>query len=151
MKKLNDMKFCSEVDLNDTILQFVKRRGKQVTPYEIEQFGLSDETGISKVYNFYDNGGCFFSEPNRINDRLFDDLDEKNAIDKLYEGFTHTAYQCLYIVKENDTEYLKYYRFINGGVKFDDDQAEPDHGYVMELPLLDLHYIIKAIQLIEKA
>ena len=77
-----------------------------------------------------------------------EDMTDEDYSDKLYENVVYSAYQCLYIVvDENGVEQLKYYRFTNGGVKFDDDQSEPDHDYVSKLSLLDLNYIITGIKL----
>jgi hypothetical protein len=138
-----------------TMLQFVNEHGDDVTDYEINEFGLDEgregEGAITKVWNFFDNGGCWFNEDDGINSEKLESINDKNWYDKLYEGVTHTAYQCLYIVVDKDgVEHLKYYRFYNGGVVFDEDQAEPDHGYVSKLPLLDLSYIIEAIRLFSK-
>ena len=109
------------------------------------------EGAITKVWNFYDNGGCWFNEDDGINSEKLESINDENWDEKLYEGMTHTAYLCLYIVvDDNGNERLKYYRFTNGGCKFDDDQAEPDHDYVSKLSLVDLSYIIEAIRLFSK-
>lgn len=117
-----------------------------------ETFGFTDEDEvITKVLDFYSNGGCYFFEPASINDDTFDGLNEENFNDKLYKGVTHTAYQCLYIVVDaNGMEQLKYFRFVNGGISFDEDQAEPEHGYASELSLTDLDNIITAIGLMQR-
>ena len=144
---------CQGLIVN-AILGFVRDNGEEVTEYEINEFGLDEERmgegSITKVYNFFDNGGCFFYEPSGVNDETLNDVNENNFYEKTYNSTTHTAYQCLYIVVgEDGSECLKYYRFTNGGLNFDSDQAEPDHGKVENLNLLDLHYIIRAIGLIE--
>ena len=138
-------------ELANAILDFVRDNGEDVSDYEINEFGLDEcrdgEGTITKVWNFYDNGGCWFIEPDAFNSNSLEDMDEENYYDKLYEGITHTAYLCLYIVVDNDGyEHLKYYRFTNGGCTFDDDQAEPDHDYVNKLALIDLCYIIEGIK-----
>lgn len=138
--------------LETAILQFVKEHGDDVSDYEINEFGLGereDEGTITKVWNFFDNGGCYFNEDDCINSETLENIDDENWDEKLYEGMTHTAYLCLYIVvDDNGNERLKYYRFTNGGCKFDDDQAEPDHDYVSKLSLVDLSYITGAIRMI---
>lgn len=139
--------------LENALLQFVKEHGVDLTSYEINEFGLDEgregEDNITKVWNFFDNGGCYFNEDDGFNSNTLEDIDDENWYDKLYEGMTHTAYQCLYIVVDgNGYERLKYYRFTNGGCVFDGDQAEPDHDYVSKLSLVDLNYIIGAIRLI---
>lgn len=147
------IKACGKSTLN--IIQqlkfFVRDAGQDVTDYDRETFGLDVEEDeqhtVTKVLNFYDNKGCYFYEPDKVNDDGLRDMTEKNYLSRLYEHAVFTAYQCLYIVKnsETDEEELHYYRFTNGGTAFDDDQAEPDHGNVETLSLLDLHYITEAI------
>lgn len=154
-KQLVKTRETYRVMLVDAILQFVRENGEDLTDYEINEFGLDEgrdgEENITKVYNFFDNGGCYFYEPSAFNDDTLEDINEENFYDKTYEGTTYSAYQCLYIVVDaNGNESLKYYRFTNGGLNFDDDQSEPDHDYAAKLPLLDLNYIITAIGNIEK-
>lgn len=140
-------------ELANAILDFVRDNGEDVSDYEINEFGLDEcrdgEGTITKVWNFYDNGGCWFNEDDGINSEKLESINDENWDEKLYEGMTHTAYLCLYIVvDDNGNERLKYYRFTNGGCKFDDDQAEPDHDYVSKLSLVDLSYITGAIRMI---
>ena len=137
--------------LETALLEFVRENGKECGEYEINEFGLNEgedgEGTITKVWNFFDNGGCFFCESDGINSNSLEKMNEQNYYDKLFEGITHTAYLCLYIVEDsNGNETLKYYRFYNGGCTFDGDQAEPDHDYVSKLSLVDLSYIIEAIK-----
>lgn len=148
--------------LENALLQFVKEHGVDLTSYEINEFGLDEgregEDNITKVWNFFDNDGCYYIHT-QIN-KEFDIQDIRNkhqgddswetddAIDEeIYNFFDYSAFQCLYIVVDDDgNERLKYYRFSNGGCAFDDDQAEPDHDYVSKLSLVDLSYIIAAIE-----
>ncbi len=151
--ELITLRDCIANQLEEALLDFVRENGVDCGDYEINNFGLDEgregEENITKVWNFFDYGGCYFNEPNGINNDDLEDMDDENYYDKLYEGMTHTAYQCLYIVVDKDgTESLKYYRFTNGGCKFDDDRAEPDHDYVSELSLVDLSYITGAIRMI---
>lgn len=152
LSRLTRLQESSRCRLEYAILQFVKEHGDDLTDYDINEFGLGereDEGTITKVWNFFDNGGCYFNEDDGFNSNTLEDIDDENWYDKLYEGMTHTAYQCLYIVVDgNGYERLKYYRFTNGGCVFDGDQAEPDHDYVSKLSLVDLNYIIGAIRLI---
>lgn len=139
---------CSAKDLLYLKLkEYVQQHGDDCTDYEVHQFGLDEEEGkVTKVLNFFDNGGCCFFEPDQLNSDKLEDINEKNYNDKLYENVTFSAYLCLYIVEyEDGTDELKAYRFYNGGVSFDDDQSEPDHTSAYDLTLLDLHYICLAI------
>lgn len=149
--------------LEKALLEFVKENGEDCGEYEINEFGLDEgregEGTVTKVWNFFDNSGCYFINAG-INKEL--DIQEirdnqenpdetwktDNAIDIAIDNtFEYSAYQCLYIVVDkNRNERLKYYRFFNGGCAFDEDQAEPDHDYVSKLSLVDLYYIIAAIE-----
>lgn len=158
---LHTRSICSDM-LEKALLEFVRENGEDCGEYEINEFGLDEgregEDNITKVWNFFDNGGCYFINAG-IN-KNFDIQDIRNkhqgddsweiddAIDEeIYNSFDYSAFQCLYIVvDDNRNERLKYYRFSNGGCAFDDDQAEPDHDYVSKLPLVDLFYLVEAIR-----
>lgn len=155
--------------LENALLEFVKENGTDCGEYEINEFGLDEgregEGNITKVWNFFDNDGCYYIHT-QIN-KEFDIQDIRNkhqgddswetdddswetddAIDEeIYNFFDYSAFQCLYIVVDDDgNERLKYYSFSNGGCSFDDDQAEPDHDYVSKLSLVDLCFLIEAIR-----
>lgn len=149
LQKLLQTEADCRIILEKTILQFVREYGDDATDREINEFGLDEERegDITKLWNFFDNGGCCFNVDDNINSEKLNDIDGKNWHDRLCEGMTHTAYQCLYIVVDKEgAEHLKYYRFYNGGVAFDEVNAEPDHDHVSKLPLVDLSYIIEAIR-----
>lgn len=153
MKK-KDLRIGVEVQkgkIIEKLIEFVNENGDDLCAYFREHFGLyydeDEEHNVTKVLDFFNNGGCFFCEPSSVNNRGLDDINENNYCDRLYEHMTHTAYQCLYVVKDADeNETLHYYRFTNGGVAWDDDQSEPEHGNVDRLSLLDLHYLLEAIK-----
>lgn len=132
--------------LENAILEFVRENGEEATDSTIFNFDLEDEGEITKIWNFYDNGGCWFFEPTKLNSNEFDDMDDENYSDVLYDSVDFSAYLCLYIVVEDGCEKLKYYRFVNGGVVFDEDQADPQHGYVNELSLSDLDWFVAAMK-----
>ena len=150
--------------MENAILQFVKEHGDDLTDYDINEFGLDEgrdgEGTITKVWNFFDNGGCYYIETELNKEFDIQNIRNKHQDDESWEiddaidvaidnTFDYSAFQCLYIVVDgNGNERLKYYRFTNGGCKFDDDQAEPDHDYVSKLSIVDLTYIIGAIRLI---
>lgn len=151
LSELQHMQGTCRDMMENALLQFVKEHGVDLTSYEINEFGLDEgregEDNITKVWNFFDNGGCYFIEANGINNDQCIGISDKNWHESLNYAVTYNAYQCLYIVvDDNGNERLKYYRFSNGGCAFDDDQAEPDHDYVSKLSLVDLSYIIAAIE-----
>lgn len=131
--------------LAQAITDFVSDNGNDIEEYEKDAFGLgetSDEKCIRKIVNFYEKGGCSFFEPSGALPSILYGMDGENYYDKLYTGVTHTNYTCLYIVvDEKGMERLKYHRFVNGGINYDEDQAEEEHGYVVDLPLLDIYYL----------
>lgn len=106
--------------------------GKDAFNYYREEFGMDeeDEKGvkITKVLNFYDNGGCVFTT-SIINSN----------------EFTTSAFYALYIVETKDEEQLKYYRFYNDDTEYNSDTSEPDHDYVSQLNLSELMYLMQAI------
>lgn len=154
-KYLEAVRDNAKMAIINAILQYVKEHGKDVTSSDIDEFGLEDNLKkgctITKIFDFYNNDGCFYSSSSRVNDDLLDKIDDDSWNDLLYDRMDYTAIQCLYIVVDsNGCEHLNCYQFYNGGVKFDDDQAEPDHNDAMHLSLIDLGYILTAIGLLEK-
>lgn len=107
-------------------------KGETAFNYYREEFGMDeeDEDGvkITKVLNFFDNGGCVFTT-SIINS----------------EEFTTSAFYALYIVETETEEQLKYYRFYNDDTKYDIETSEPDHDYVSQLNLSELMYLMQAI------
>lgn len=152
MEKRNLMQACESLkyDIIRKLKRFVRDNGEEVTSYHRNEFGLDvdEDDGhiITKVLNFYDNGGCHFFEPDSVNNDGLKSMTPENYNDLLYENTVYTSYQCLYIVEDFlGIESLHYYRFTNGGLMWDDDQAEPDHGDCISLTFHDLHYILEAI------
>ena len=149
--KLNETARMARAMLVSSILGLVRENGNQCPAYETEEFGLDgvcmNGARVTRVLNFRDNGGCFFYEPSKINDRTCDGASLEDLYDRLYEGATFTAYQCLFILETADgSEELWYHCLTNGGVSLDDDQYLSGWGRVGDLELLDLHYLVKAIQ-----
>jgi hypothetical protein len=138
-----------KLSLIEVLKQYVKDNGNDVTDYDVDTFGLKDQDEdavITKVLNFYDNGGCYFSTTSDINAE-FDPLNKtkKEIFDELGDKFLYWAFQCLYIEIEDGKEQLKYYLFYNDGTWFS-DLAEPEHNYVDDLPLEVICKIIDVIK-----
>lgn len=151
MDKKNLMKACESLkyDIIQKLTRFVRDSGEECTDSHRNDFGLDceeyDGRRVTKVLNFYDNNGCYFFEPDCVNCDGLEGMDDENWDEKLYEHTVHTSYYCLYIVTDGDRESLHYYRDTNGGLTYDLDQADPDHGDCLTLNLVDLHYILQAI------
>ena len=162
LSELQHMQGTCRDMMENAILQFVKEHGDELTDYEINEFGLDEgregEGAITKVWNFFDNGGCYYIETVLYKEFDIRNIRNKHQGDKSWEideaidieideSFNFHAFQCLYIVvDDNGDERLKYYRFYNIGSAFDDDQAEPDHDYVSKLSLVDLCFLVEAIK-----
>lgn len=145
-KHLEEALVGSRLPLVEILTEYVQKHGEEPTDYDINEFGLTEEDDgegkIVSVLNLFDNGGCYFAVQRTPND---DDIDE-NDINTLWDGFEYYAFQCLYIVSDDEgDEYLKYYTFTNGGIVWDDDESEPDHDKAVRLPLDVLTMLIRGI------
>lgn len=133
-------------DIETALFNFVKQYGEEVTQYDIDEFGLTEqedgEGEITHVFNLFDNGGGFFAVQRTPND----DAVKEDAESEYVDTFEHYAFQCLYIVRDDEgDECLKYYAFENGGIEWDDELSEPDHDYVRTLRLDVLEQLLQAI------
>lgn len=138
--------------LLNALTEYVRENGEEMCDYYYNEFGMyeEDEEGV-KIIKVLDTSekGCAFSKQFKVNDENLKDMsrhdDEFEIYDKLTDSFNYSTYWAFYIVQEADgTERLKYYKFYNDGVQYEDD-SEPDHDYADSLGLEDLHYIIEAI------
>ncbi len=142
---------CQE-RLIKALTEYVREHGEEMSDYYYNEFGMEeeDEEGVKivKVLNTSEMG-CFFSTQFKVNDESLKDIgrhDEGFEIyDKLTDSFHYATYWAFYIVRDSlGREDLKYYKFYNDGVCYDDD-SDPDHDFVETLGLEDLHYIYEAI------
>lgn len=125
----------SKRKLEKCLFDFVKEYGEDCTEEHIQNFGLDEEgCEVTKVFDFYNHGGCYFTVSECIN--------------TWRETHLHNAFHCLYIVSDKyGNEWLKYYEFYNIGCEFDED-SESTHDFVSELDIIEIDYIISAIHLI---
>lgn len=156
MERLINSQNAAKRNIVRQMLEYVQEKGEPLNQIHCEVFGLTDDEQhgyeITKVLSFYDQEGCSFSECNKINTAIPAMKSGRVDEDCIYEQMTHTSYQCLYVLRSQDgIEQLKYYRFINGGIAFDEDQAEAEFGLVSGLSLLDIHYIVQGLKLLEPA
>ena len=122
------------------IKEYVKAAGEDFNEYHRDNFGIDEEDGIEvlKVFSIYDNGGCYFPWTYRC------------QVDEDSEWYS-CAFHCLYVVKEDGVERLKYYLLENCGKEYDSNVSEPDHDYADELPLQILDKLISFIELYDYA
>ena len=116
MKKeeLKEFQYLCQKMLVSKMLDYVREHGEDVTDYERNEFGLEDseERKVTKVLNFFDNGGCVFT----LNQGSY---------------FVTHAVHCLYIEEFQGTEYLMSYSLYNEGTEYDSDESEPDHDSLL--------------------
>lgn len=155
VKELTDLRDNLKYILVDKLKEYVKEHGEDIGKYERDEFGLDedDQDGVTltKVLNFFDNGGCYFPTARNVLTEFkpWNQQSVEDAAEELSDKFMYWAFQCLYIeVDENLTvkENLKYYTFYNDGTYFSDNLSEPEHDYVNNLPL---EVICKMIDVIE--
>lgn len=153
MDKKSLMAFSKSVEtgLLLALKEYVRENDEECTDYHRNVFGLDceeyDGQRVTKVLNFYDKKGCCFFEPAKFLSDSFKEVEDGELSDSLYDNAICTSYYCLYIVVDGDgMESLHYYRDTNGGVYYDGDQAEPDHGDAKYMPLLDLYFILQTIK-----
>lgn len=155
VKELLDTEYLVKSILVNKLKEFVRINGDEFTDYDYNEFGIDegDEEGvtITKVYNFFDNGGCYFPTINNVLPDINLDCETTDELrNELDEHFTYWAFQCLYLeVDEEHGEHLKYYTLYNDGLEFKDGLSEPDHEYVQNLPLNVICEIIDVISHIE--
>ena len=142
MTTLIDKKNDCHNTLIKALTDFVRLYGEEFGKYHLDEFGLDVEEDqiqhVTKVIDLYDNGGCYFAEQTAVNQ---DDLTTRD--------FLHHAFQCLYIVRnDNGEEELKYYDLWNDGIEFDEVMSEPDHDTVASLTIETICRIYEAICLI---
>lgn len=134
----------AQLNIVEALKRYIKERGDIPTKDQLIKFGIDDED-VLKIIDFTEDekNWCYFIKPDGMNSRTLEDINTENYSDKLYEGFTLTAYQCLYLTTGVET--LKFYRLYNLGCEFDEYNAYPEYGEADELELLDLDYIFRAI------
>lgn len=136
--------------LLQALFDFVKANGEPFSDYYRNEHGINDEEDEDvTVTHVLDTSefGCYFPLPLQVNN---DDIDKAEDIDNdLYDAFELYCFWSFYIVKDNKTgsEELKYYEFYNSGIKWSDEDSEPDHSSACDLSLAKLDYIITAIKL----
>ena len=155
VKELLDIEYNCKTILVNKLKEFVRINGEDITDYDRDVFGIDEDeeegVTITKVYNFYDNGGCYFPTTNSVLPDIKIDCDTADELrEELNVNFTHWAFQCLYLeVDKEHGEHLKYYTLFNDGIDFKDGLSEPDHEYVQNLPLSIICEIVSVINYIE--
>lgn len=139
--------------LIDALKEFVLKNGEEMCSYYYNEFGMYEEDDglkIVKVLNLFDNGGCFFAVQDSVCDRdlSFDIHDSSEKIwDNIALSFGFSTFWSIYLVRDAEGyEELKYYRFYNSGVQYDNEGSEPDHDSVEYLTLNMITLIYNAVE-----
>lgn len=130
---------CKDI-LYGKLKDFVLEHGEEMCDYFRDEYGMDEEENedvtITNVIDLASHG-CYFALPLK-----FQTEGEDPDNDFLFDAFW-----SLYTVKDNTTGKieLKYYRFYNYGITFDDDSSEPDHDDAYSLSMVELAYIYDAV------
>ena len=135
--------------LLQALFDFVKENGEPFSDYYRDEHGIDEEEDENvTVTHVLDTSqfGCYFPLPLQVNNKEIDDAEDID--NDLYDAFELYCFWSFYIVKDNETgeEELKYYEFYNSGIKWSDEDSEPDHSPAADLSLAKLDYIFTAIQ-----
>lgn len=118
-KEIEEVQIICKKLLIGKLLDYVRQHGEDVTDYERNEFGLGEDDEdwkVTKVLNFFDNGGCCFT------------LGVTNGI---APEFVTYAVHCLYIVEDEGEEHLMSYSLYNVGTEYNSEASEPDHDYMI--------------------
>lgn len=157
IKELTELECNLKYILVDKLKEFVKENGEEIGDYERNEFGLDEDeqdgVTLTKVLNFFDNGGCYFPTTRKVLTEFepWSQESVEDAAEELSDKFMYWTFQCLYIEVDEDLttkENLKYYTFYNDGTYFSDGFSEPEHDYVFNLPL---EVVCKIIDVIDKS
>ncbi len=125
-----DLEFIRQLSINmlvSSLTNFVFEHGEDMCDYYREEHGIDDEDVVS-VLDLTCKGGLAFHLPWPYEEE-----------DYCY----FSSFWSLYIIRTESYSgfELKYYRFINDGMEFDEEESQPDHGYAIDLSLAELEYI----------
>lgn len=135
---------CKEKML-DTLMTLVRENGEDYNDYFRNEHGIEEDDGytIVKVFDIA-HFGCHMALPLNWCDGLTADVHPLSS--ELADEFGYHAYWSLYIERdETGYETLMLYQFVNSGVCWDSEQAEPDHSPASEMSLAELDYLTQAI------
>ena len=100
--------------------------------FGIDEEETEDNTKVLKIVDMYNGWGCCFPHA-YMHHETFPTGDKESWLE--WHSF---AFWGLYVVKEDNKLYLKYYVLHNEGMEYDSDISEPDHNYAQTLSLDEL-------------
>lgn len=118
----------------NALAKYVEKHGEQFTLYHTNELGIEQHDGetISRVINFFDNGGCVYARYAGNGEC------EATVITALYISQNERGYKSLY-----------YCGFYNEGVEYDEDASEFIIDPISSLAIEELYLIANKIQTIK--
>lgn len=146
-EQLKQVREACKEQLLDTLMTLVRENGEDYNDYFRNEHGIEEDDGytIVKVFDIA-HFGCHMALPLKFCDGIEGDTNPTPEI--LDDEFGYHAYWSLYIERdETGYETLMLYQFVNSGVCWDNEQAEPDHSPASEMSLAELDFLTQAIYL----
>ena len=144
-EQLKQVREACKEKLHDTLMTLVRENGEDYNDYFRDEHGIEEDDGytIVKVFDIA-HFGCHMALPLKWCDGLTADVHPLSS--ELADEFGYHAYWSLYIERdETGYETLMLYQFVNSGVCWDSEQAEPDHSPASEMSLAELDFLTQAI------
>ena len=144
-EQLEQVREACKEQLLDTLMTLVRENGTDYNDYYRNEHGIEEDEGytIVKVFDIA-CFGCHMALPLKWCDGLTADVHPLSS--ELADEFGYRAYWSLYIERDaTGYETLMLYQFVNDGVYFQGDLAEPDHSPASEMSLAELDYLTQAI------
>lgn len=135
---------CKE-QLLDTLMTLVRENGDDYNDYFRHEHDIEEDEGY-KIVKVFDIAcfGCHFGLPLEWCVGIEDDADP--TPEQLADEYGYHAYWSLYIERDSTGyETLMLYQFVNPGVCWCSEQAEPDHSPASEMSLAELDFLTEAI------
>ena len=142
---LHQVREACKQQLLDTLMTLTRENGVDYNDYYRNEHGIDEDEGytIVKVFDIA-CFGCHMALPLKWQDNIEGDTDP--TPDVLSDEFGYHAYWSLYIERdETGYETLMLYQFMNAGVNWQSEPAEPDHSPASEMSLAELDYLTEAI------
>lgn len=130
MEKLKKARNSVDLELLSALTRYVKEHGVDINNDLRDKFGIDDDENVTKILDVSDSG-CYYIMPNYYHNDMLDNICKDNYKDLLRDGFTFISLWALYVVVDDGVERLEAYWFYNSGIKFDEEEAESEHGNVL--------------------
>ena len=127
------------------LMTLVRENGVDYNDYYRNEHGIEEDEGY-KIVKVFDIAcfGCHMALPLKWRDDIEGDADPTPTV--LADEFGYHAYWSLYIERDSTGyETLMLYQFMNPGVCWQSELAEPDHCPAENMSLAELDFLTEAI------